>query len=544
MKMSHIKPAASFAYFLALGFAAAFILHKAISLTTIMQIFSILAVLIIVSSKFILPKIKNPAKTIVLFLLLLPVVLLIYFLILTTNLIFSPFIILTHFFAIGVAFLISPQISVTYIIATLTLIITQLSINQSLLPLVTNSPLLSLLYFISYVGLIPFSFILARQYKFKEEWAQILEKQIATSQTQEEELLKNIKEAIFVVDTNFKLVYLNEAACQFSKYNQQDLDKDFPQLFAFKDDKGRDLPANSLPLAQALNSKVQFFMQNIQIAAKDKNFATIDLKILPAIAADGPMGLILIVEEKSAHKKLDKQQETTASLALAKFLNLLTGQKQQITTIRQKIDPEKITTLLNQNELLSRLAQDFIYVLRLESGKTNLYSQLIDLGKIIQDLIEEQKPQAQIYSLELMPIVTQQPKPIQPKTLQIPLEKRIFDKLYVIGNPTWIKDALGRILYLIFLTSIPKSQIMVEVKQEQELLKVTFTSKSKITKDKAAKLFEKFDPSLVNIPQLANATGLEGYIAKSLITRMGANLEINDAQESLTFTTTLGTRKT
>ena len=167
--MTYLKIAASFVYFLILGLGAILILHKAISLTTIMQIFSILAILIIASSKFVLPHIKNPAKTIVIFVALAPAVFLINLLILTTNLIFSPFIILTHFFAIGPAFLISPQIAVTYIASTLIILVIQLATSQALVPLVSNSPLLALLYLISYAGLVPFLFILAKQYKFKEE---------------------------------------------------------------------------------------------------------------------------------------------------------------------------------------------------------------------------------------------------------------------------------------------------------------------------------------------------------------------------------------
>src|SRR3989344_6267366 len=126
--MSYLKFVASFLYFLGLGLGAIFILHKAISLTAIMQMFSILAILIIISSKFVFPQIKNPFKTVFIFLALAPAVLLIYFLVLTTNLIFSPFIILTHFFAIGIAFIISPQIAVTYIAATLIILTAQLSI--------------------------------------------------------------------------------------------------------------------------------------------------------------------------------------------------------------------------------------------------------------------------------------------------------------------------------------------------------------------------------------------------------------------------------
>lgn len=536
--MAYLKLLASFAYFLILGFAASFVLNRAISLTTIMQIFSILAILIIAFSKFIFPQIKNPTKTVIILITLLPVILLIYFLILTTNLIFSPFIILTHFFAIGVAFLISPQIAVTYIAAMLIILITQLSINQALLPLVTQSPLLALLYFISYVGLIPFSFILAKQYRFKDEWANILEKQIATSQAQEEELLKNIEEAVVVIDTNFAILYTNQEAQTLFKFDSEVLKKDFYKVFTLKDKEGRDIYAYSLPFAEIIKTKLPQTLENLQIAGLNKKFITADLRIIPAISTEGPLGLILVIYDKTSKNLAAKKQHSVAVNALSKFLFFLNNQKQSLESIPKTND---VTKLLVQNERLAHLAEDFVYTLRLQSGEIGSLSNLVDLGLILESILDYQKKRAWEFSIVLTTPTFDQNKTVLPKgNLKFATKHKIFPETYVMGDDIWIKDSIVRILELVYRISAKKSTVAVSLETEADLVRIVIKCfKTTISEQQAVGLFEQFSEEFSNLPQLAWATGLEGYIAKSLLQRLGAYIYV-ESKNSLNFIITFG----
>ncbi|OGE10119.1 hypothetical protein A3A60_00430 [Candidatus Curtissbacteria bacterium RIFCSPLOWO2_01_FULL_42_26] len=537
--MSYLKLSASLAYFLILGFGAILILHKAISLTTIMQIFSILAILIIASSKFVLPHIKNPAKTIVIFVALAPAVFLINLLILTTNLIFSPFIILTHFFAIGTAFLISPQIAVTYIASTLIILVIQLATSQALVPLVSNSPLLALLYLISYAGLVPFLFILAKQYKFKEEWAQILEKQIATSQVQEEQLLRNIDEAVVVIDPTFSILYINQKARELFRFGSEVLRKDFYKVFSLKDTDGRDLYSYSLPFDEIIKSKLPQILKDLQIAGLDKKFIKVGLRIIPAITAEGPLGLILVIYDKTSKALEVKKQQNTIDAALSKFIFFLENQKNSIESLKTASDTAR---LLAQNERLTHLAEDFVYALRLQSGEIGSLSNLVDLGLVLQSVIDFQRKKAQTFSVILeIPTAQSQYRPIMPKTkITIATKHKIFPEVYVIGNEVWIKDSVERILELAFRVSVKKSIVILSLEVEGDLAKIVIKCfRTMVSEGQAAALFEEFSPQLSNLTQLSWTTGLEGYIARSLLARMGAHIFV-ESKESLNFTITFG----
>jgi len=490
--MSYLKLSASLAYFLILGFGAILILHKAISLTTIMQIFSILAILIIASSKFVLPHIKNPAKTIVIFVALAPAVFLINLLILTTNLIFSPFIILTHFFAIGTAFLISPQIAVTYIASTLIILVIQLATSQALVPLVSNSPLLALLYLISYAGLVPFLFILAKQYKFKEEWAQILEKQIATSQVQEEQLLRNIDEAVVVIDPTFSILYINQKARELFRFGSEVLRKDFYKVFSLKDTDGRDLYSYSLPFDEIIKSKLPQILKDLQIAGLDKKFIKVGLRIIPAITAEGPLGLILVIYDKTSKALEVKKQQNTIDAALSKFIFFLENQKNSIESLKTASDTAR---LLAQNERLTHLAEDFVYALRLQSGEIGSLSNLVDLGLVLQSVIDFQRKKAQTFSVILeIPTAQSQYRPIMPKTkITIATKHKIFPEVYVIGNEVWIKDSVERILELAFRVSVKKSIVILSLEVEGDLAKIVIKCfRTMVSEGQAAALFEEF----------------------------------------------------
>lgn len=541
--MQKLLPFISFLYFFTLGFSSTYLLSKDISLTTIMQIFSILIFLIFLSTKYVFPRIKKPARSLAIHFALLPIVLFIYFLIFTTNYIFSPFIILTHFFAIALAFLISPNFAVSYITSTLLLLIIFMFRVDALFPLITTSPHIAGLYFFSYIGLIPFSYILAREYKYKQELAEILEKQIATSQTQEQQLLTSIEEAVVVISPNLEILYANEKTKNlFNLKNITDKMR-FYDVFNLKDKDGRDIFAYSLPFTQTLESKLPQFIPNIKLAGPAKKYIDIDLKIIPAFAKEGPLGLILVIINKTSHNIAIGKQILEENLALNYFVNLLNSQKTAIEKI-PKVG-ENISLLQNlsvQNEELSHLAHDFIYILKLDSGNIGALNSIVDVSEIVEKILSEKGKIEKINNVIISPVEDYN-QTIQPVSFERNLKKRLFPKTTILGNEDLLTDAITRLLELTARISIPNALITVKVKNEQGVAIIYISSsKSIISTNEAQLLFEKFYSTLSKIPQLAQASGLEGYIASKLITQMGGSIQIDGAKDgkSLNFAVKFG----
>lgn len=534
-----------FFIFLSSGIGSYLILSGDFSLNTIIQIFVTLILLMIMIIRFGFPKINHSSRNLVLFLVLFPAVLFIYLLVLSTGGFSSPFLILTHFFSIGLAFLISPQISIAYTLATMITIIFPLAYDQTTREFISQGSFVTILYLLAYLVLIPLSYILAREYKFREEWSKILEQEIATSNKQEEELLKNIKDPVFVLDNSLNLIYFNQAAMNLTGYSADILGKKYFETFIFKDKDGRTLAPYQLPLNQTIELRTQSLVEDIQMTNKEARFLHIDLKLLPAIGSKGSLGIILIAEDRSTKDASAERKKTTILLTLARFFSVLNSQRKQLQLISGgNVSESLLGSLLEQNRKLERLATDFIYTLRLESGEIGVISSLIDLGDLMQEIIFDQKQLAWQYGVVLTHIPKAEVIPLIPKgNLRVPVKKMIFPSIYTIGNTLWMKDSIDRILELIFFLSKKGDKIEVDVRRLSGLVQISINTQINIPAEGAVELFEKFYGKLSSLQVLSETSGFEGFIAKSLIARMGGNIKVENRDQRLIFIITFGEKE-
>lgn len=544
------SPVAFALYFFSLGVASLYILKSAISLQVIMQIFIFLTILIVIALKLASSTNLKLQRSSALKIGLLPVAFFIYLLVLSTGGLSSQFIITTHLFSMALAFLISPQISISFITATLSLFLL-IAIGEPRQEFLGQSPFALVLYFVAYIALIPLSYIIAKEYRVKEEWANILEKQIATSKNQEETLLKNITDAVIVLNKQSQVVYINQAANTLTGFGREILDKNLFEFFRFKDQDGRALLPYQIPIDQSLNTKTQSYLENIRLLIKEK-FLPVDLKIIPVIGLEGPLGTILVFKDRTSADQTIQKKKTATFMSLARFLTFLASQKNVLLNLK-RANPlnSQLEDLIRKNEDLKHLSEDFVYTLRIESGEVGALTSLVDLGEIVQELLFELKPYLQGKNLILIPRhLTASANVVAPKSnLRIPVQKKVFPEVYIIGNISWIKDSLSRIFKLIFLLSQSSKKIEVEVVREQGLGLVRIYAPIYSFWGNAARLmpdlFEKFYGQLQNMPELSETSGLEGYIAKNLIERMGGNIRYENRQNppALVFTITFGLKE-
>lgn len=549
LEINHLTYSVAFLLLMTLaGFISLSLLQTDITLATLMQIISLLTILILISTRILFPKIRQKFGTkVAYFVEGFPVILFVYLLILATGGISSPFLVLTHFLALAVAFLLSPQLAVEFIFTTMILLGIHIYFDIAAQKFVAENIFAIILYFIAYLALVPISYAIAKEYKFKEEWARLLEKEITTSQTQEEELLKNITDALIVLSRKLEIVYLNEAAKELLGFGKEILGQDLFRAFSFKDEVGRNLERHFLPFEQTMSLQVQQRLENIQILSKKGRYFRVNIKILPLIGVEGPLGLTLIIRPTAAVGKIKEKKESTAVIALEKFLAFLASEKKVFFDLEKTVsEKNKIEKLITQNEELETLAQDFIYALKLESGEIGSLWSLCDLGKIAQEVIFWEGEKARNLGVTLASNSDEEKSiPLQPKNiiLQSVAAQRIFPEVYVVGNVSWIHDGLRRVLELAILLCKAGSQVEVEVKEEGDIGQVVIS----ITTDKVQHgleldLFEKFYGELANLPELASTSGLGGFIAKSLIDRMGGNIiaDKNPTSSKLIFTITFG----
>ncbi len=432
----------------------------------------------------------------------------IFLLVLSSGGIASPFLVITHLFAIGASFLISPGIAVSYILATILIIIPHTFIDLSSFGFINSSPFITFLYFITYITLIPISFTLAREYKIKAEWVNKLERQIATSKSQEDTLLKNIEDAVIVLNKKFEIMYLNEAVTKIFNYTNHALGKNFFSLFLFKDKEGRPVEPHHLPFEQILNSKSQSYIENIQISTENTPYTRVDLKILPVIENEIALGLMLVI--KNISSQADQNQEKNIALtALKHFTALINKQKQNFAKLMQTPKSDDIVQdLIRQNLELEILSQDFFYALRLESGEIGSLASQIDIGKILEDIIFDKKWGE------------------MKKNVKIAAAQKSFEKIYIMANVDWFKEGISKLLEVITLLTSEGHVVKVDVSKQDVLAKVEISSALIVKNQDLEEIFRKFYGRLSNLKELEHTSGLEGFIAQNLIERSGGNIRL------------------
>ena len=164
-------------------------------------------------------------------------------------------------------------------------------------------------------------------------------------------------------------MYLNRAVTNLFKYSNHALGKNFFNLFLIKDKDGRPVEPYNMPLSQTLNSKIESYIEDIQIASENQDYRRVDLKILPVIEGSTALGLVLVIKDLAELTIIQDKEKNVAIIALSRFVALLNKQKLGFQKLIQSPGKtETIKELIYQNLELENLSQDFFYTLRLDSG--------------------------------------------------------------------------------------------------------------------------------------------------------------------------------
>src|SRR3990170_804093 len=204
----------SILYILATGLISLAVVKFTTTIDALLQALAFSTVLIIFTTRVILPKIRIISPHLTYFVEFIPLSLFVYLLVFSTGGLSSPFLVLTHLFAIAMAFLIAPSVSVSYVLITAALVIFNVRTDPSAQALISESPFAVGLYILAYVAILPFSQYIARLYQQQGQWAQKLSQMLTTSKKQEANLLRNITDASLVVSPGLIIFFVNDVGVE------------------------------------------------------------------------------------------------------------------------------------------------------------------------------------------------------------------------------------------------------------------------------------------------------------------------------------------
>lgn len=490
------------------------IINKTSSIDSLVQFLAFSIVLIIFTTRVILPKFQNFTQTIIYFIEFIPLSLFVYLFVLSTGALSSPFLPLTHLLAIGLAFLISPSVSIVYVVITISTIAMNLLIDPTSKIALYQSPFAAFLYLFAYIAIVPFSYILAKQYKVKEEWINILEKQIATSKTQEENLLRNIGDPVVILTGQMNIAYANQSFFEKVGYTKGEiLEKNFFSKFKIKDSNGKDLQKEELPFYSVLSTKNEIQIDKVQINHKNGSYFRANIKTSPLIDDKGAvLGLLLVIKESS---KRD--------------LSIATNYK-QISQKLFKLAPEQIRNV----------ADDLLLLSQLESSQSVGISEFIDVAPVIENEVFKQNSYAQKRNIKITSASSKE-EIVMPKKGKVfsPEKKGMFPSVYILADQQLMQRAVANLLKIALTLSPPSKVLKTNLYPEDQVVRLEIFIDTQIAQDRLDLLFQKFFNQYLKSEVLDKFTGLEIAVAKNIFEKHGGDLKMTRTEKGTLFSSTM-----
>ena len=502
----------SILYILATGLISLAVVKFTTTIDALLQALAFSTVLIIFTTRVILPKVRIISPHLTYFVEFIPLSLFVYLLVFSTGGLSSPFLVLTHLFAIAMAFLIAPSVSVSYVLITAALVIFNVRTDPSAQALISDSPFAVGLYILAYLAVLPFSQYIARVYQQQGQWAQKLSQMLTTSKKQEANLLRNITDASLVVSPGLIIFFVNDVGVEKTGFSKRELlGKKMPDVFRFKNSLGGNLAYDKLPFESIVKTKSEFSLNGIQIAKKNGGYWRVNLKVSPIINYEGQVIALLLVIKDFSQK----------DITLGSYYD----------KVAQKLQQES-------QSKITAIARDLLLLLSLESGIEGI-PQFINFSEIVEN---------EVYNLQRANLKNA-PKIIIGKNSQETLGTRgkiispqkhaLIQTVYILGNQNLLKVAVAYILKIAASLSPKENELHVNLGAETDIVKLDLLFNNQLPQDKLDLLFQKFFNEFTNLKELADFTGLEITIAQEIFEKHGGDLKIRQTEEGLLFSATL-----
>lgn len=502
----------SIAFYILNGLISFLILSFTTSSQSLLQFLALSIILIIFTTRIILPKISKKPPKLAFFLEFAPFSLFIYILVLSTGGLTSPFLVLTHLFAIATAFLFTPKLSASYVFITILFLMGYLIYDPTAQLQIAKNPALPFFYALIYFAILPFSQYISKIYHQKDAWVQDLSNMLATSKKQEENLLKNIQDAVIALSPNMTISFINWAFSEKFGFREKDvISKKIDEVLKFRDKDGSNLDAGNLQLNAVISTKNEIHISNVQIIKKDGNYLRVSIKAVPVIDNSSKVvGLLIIIKDYSIK-----------DLALFSYYD-------SVAAKLSSYSPNKLVAI----------ARDLLLFLSLESGIEKL-SSFINVTKILENEIYNLK------SVSFKKGVTfktphQSEKPLMFKQKVVaPQISGTLPDVFIQGTENLLNKAFFELIKVAIALAFKDSTIYTSIDIKTDTLSVNLLVKSDLPSEKLNLLHLKFFNEFLKDESFKDFTGLEINLVENIFEMHGGSLNIKKVEKGILLSVNL-----
>jgi len=529
----------SIIFLLSSAFSLALIYYKA-STTNLQQIIIILLVILILSYRFIFSKSKPALARWFRPILLLLTAAMVQLIVISTGGFFSPFLIMLHLFTLGTSFLLNLPASISFLGLSLIVLTVNIWLNQTLLALSQEDPFSIVLYFISFIVIIPLAQIINHSYHIKDALSKILSENLYLGQRREESIIKGLNELILVTDKNLKILSINHAVEEVINLTSDEiLGHSLLEILPIKFKDGSQATMQNLSISQILQDKTTRIISDFYLDRPGKVPTQITIQVRPIADFTGKINQFVFV--------LKERQLEGMYSAIHKDLDLAYRREQLVFGELQKaLAQTRVNSLQLRAEILRKIAEDLLIAQEIEDHPIIENISLSDVAEVCQKALKDSQGFAKSLN------VTAEFKLALEETAEVSLLSLKGQKVPeaalsgvsdfgVLIDPKWLEVILEKLLEIAILLASEQKEGRVEIlplRQGDRNINVTVISFHANVPEKVKEdLLTEYFGNLATTTNLRLGSGLEGFIAQTIAKELKVPLSVKVEQRppSLTF---------
>lgn len=432
---------------------------------------------------------------------------------------YSPLLIIIHLYTLGSSFLLHLTTSTIFLVASLGLISGQIFWDQKLLPIFKDDPGTVILYFASFIIIIPLSQFIMSAYHIKDNLSKVLHEYLNISQRREESVLSGLNELVFFTNVRLQIISVNEAVEHILKLQNTDIiNKPLIEILPIFTNEGLSADESKFPIESILFDKATRIVKDLNLVTPASQKLPVVIQIKPVIDSKGVVNqLIFIITDERFYEGTSERHKD--------LQDVLIKHQQFINNLRKTISSMSTSDIRKMVEVLTHIEEDLRIAIDLEDHPIKNLNYFEDIAYLSEQSVLEKIDFAKSFGVNLsffLPTteISERAwldlKNLHPKALG----KSSFT---VSINSAWFKLLIQKILDMGILiasdSQTPKVELVAVHDNNIPLIQIIIYTQ-KILQNELNDLFLKHYGELTKSTNLKLGSGLEGFIAKSIATEL------------------------
>ena len=338
-------------------------------------------------------------------------------------------------------------------------------------------------------------------------------KDLELAKIKDEALLESIGDGVIAVDTDAKIILMNQAAQEMLGWHPESMvGKIFHDTVAIEDEKGVAIPIEKRPMYLALaGTTITTTGPTYQYVRKDKTKFPIAIKVTPVFFDQKIIGAVEVFRDISKEKEFDRAKTEFVSIAAHQLRTPLTGIAwiAELFLENRKLDSKGknyIQDIIFSVQRLNTLVEMLLNVARVESGRIGVTPKSLELVTFISNFLREHKLVIEMHKINTVFMK-------HPENLTVVTDSNILD--YILQN------LLGNALQ--YTLSGGTVEIILEEKKNSAIIAVRDTGIG-IPKKDQGRIFEKFVRASNASVMKPDGTGLGLFIVRESARLLGGRV--------------------